>query len=84
VYSEDIAQVANQRAGDVIAYASSLAMVKRLERGFLGRRAARLEGLSALVGWQARSLAKLGVETGDQAFVQQAELLQTLLENVED
>jgi hypothetical protein len=84
LYSDDIVQIAGQRHGDVIAYASALAMVRRLERAFLGRRAANLAGLRPIVRAQADSMALLARERRDPSLARQAELLGSLLEAVED
>jgi hypothetical protein len=84
VYSDDIVQLAEQRHGDVIAYASALAMVRRLERVFLGRRAAELGGLRPIVRAQADSMALLARERGDRSLARQAEVLGTLLDAVDD
>jgi hypothetical protein len=85
-YSEDIAALANRRHGDVIAYASALAMVRRLDRAFIrhtGSGAADASGVDAdlreIVSWQATSLTRLASERGDGAMAQQAEVLHTLL-----
>jgi von Willebrand factor type A domain len=78
-YSQNIQQLANQRAGDVIAYASALAMVRRLERAFLGRRIDRIGGLTGLVRWQARSLGIMAQERSDPSLARQAEILSALL-----
>ncbi|MCB9588488.1 MAG: VWA domain-containing protein [Polyangiaceae bacterium] len=79
-YSQDIEVLANQRNGDVIAYASGLAMVRRLERVFQGNDVDRLGGLTGVVEWQARSLQKMARVSRDPSLAQQAEVLQTLLE----
>jgi len=83
-YSADIAALANRRHGDVIAYASALAMVRRLDRAFVGfdRRRFRQRkkaGLHDLVAWQARSMRQMAKEHHDPALAQQAEVLRTLL-----
>jgi len=83
-YVQDIEELANRRHGDVIAYASGLAMVRRLERAFLGSRADSITGLDELVRWQARSLAELGSRSGDRSLAQQAEVLETLRQALRD
>jgi hypothetical protein len=83
-YSNDVAQIASMRHGDVIAYASALAMVRRLDRAFMGRQIDRLGGLRPLVAWQARSLGTLARTQHDSALGVQAELLSTLLAAVPD
>ena len=83
-YSADVEEIANARHGDVIAYASGLAMVRRLHRAFLGGRVERLGGIRQLVGLQARSLAVMAREQADPAAGVQAEILSTLLGVIED
>ncbi len=58
-YSNDIGLIASSRHGDVIAYASALAMVRRLQRNFLGSQAEALGGLRPIVTMQA-DLARRG------------------------
>jgi hypothetical protein len=84
VYSDQIATIADSRHGDVIAYASGLAMVRRLERAFAGNAFDRLGGLRGWVRWQADSLANYASVSHDAALAQQAEVLNTLLAVVED
>jgi hypothetical protein len=78
-YSSDMEEIANARHGDVIAYASALAMVRRLHRAFLGNGIDRLGGLRPMVALQARSLADLSRIQRDPALGEQAEILSTLL-----
>lgn len=78
-YSDDISLLAAHRHGDVLAYASALAMVRRLERAFLGGDLERLGGLTPWVRRQSRSLAMLARERQDPALARQAEVLSTLL-----
>jgi hypothetical protein len=78
-YSSEVERIATRRHGDVIAYASGLAMVRRLDRAFAGSRTERVGGLRPVVAWQARSLAELGRMTHDRALTDQAEVLVTLL-----
>jgi hypothetical protein len=83
-YSADIEQIAEARRGDVIAYASALAMVRRLHRAFLGSDVDRLGGLRPMAALQARSLVQLSKTNGDPALWAQAEVLSTLLGVVEE
>jgi hypothetical protein len=83
-YSDDIVQIADARHGDVIAYASALAMVRRLERVFLGNAVDRLGGMSSLVRLQADSMAILARERKDPSLARQAEVLGTLLGAIEE
>ncbi len=78
-YSDDVEVLANRRHGDVIAYASALAMVRRLERAFAGSAVDRVGGLRELVAWQAASLAALARRDRDPSLALQAEVLGTLL-----
>lgn len=86
-YSGDMEEIANARHGDVIAYASALAMVRRLHRAFLGgsgNEIDRLGGLRPMVARQARSLADLSRIQKDPALGEQAEILSTLLSVLDD
>jgi hypothetical protein len=83
-YSNDVERIANARHGDVIAYASALAMVRRLHRAFLGSRVDEIGGLRPVVAWQARSLMAMAKADRDAAIGAQAEILQTLLGAIED
>src|SRR5262249_15352590 len=83
-YSSDIEAIAEARHGDVIAYASALAMVRRLPRALLGSALDRLGGLRAVVALQAQSLTELSRAQGDPALGAQAEVLSTLLGAIED
>ena len=83
-YSADVEEIANARHGDVIAYASGLAMVRRLHRAFLGGRVERVGGIRQLVSLQARSLGRMARDRADPAAGAQAEILQTLLGVIED
>jgi hypothetical protein len=83
-YTEDVEAIASSRHGDVIAYASGLAMVRRLRRAFAGSEVDQLGGLRPVVTWQARSLSTLGRATGDAALSEQAEILSALLGAIDD
>lgn len=83
-YSDDIERMADERAGDVIAYGSALAMVRRLDRAFLGSQVDKLGGLRPVVAEQARSLEALARADHDAALGAQAEVLRTLLGAIED
>jgi hypothetical protein len=83
-YSADVEEIAEARHGDVIAYASALAMVRRLHRAFLGSEVDRLGGLRPMVQLQARSLLAMDGATRDPALRAQAELLSALLGVVEE
>ncbi|MFO0761966.1 MAG: hypothetical protein U0359_36335, partial [Byssovorax sp.] len=64
-YSADVEEIAEARHGDVIAYASALAMVRRLHRAFLGSEVDRLGGLRPMVQMQARSLFAMDAASHD-------------------
>jgi len=83
-YADDVERIASARHGDVIAYASALAMVRRLGRVFQGSRVDQLGGLRPVVAMQADSLAALGRQNGDPALGTQAEVLRTLLDAIEE
>lgn len=78
-YSNDIERIAKARHGDVIAYASALAMVRRLHRAFAGSMVDQVGGLRTMVAWQAESLGALARAQRDPALAAQAEILSTLL-----
>jgi hypothetical protein len=84
LYSADVADIASARHGDVIAYASALAMVRRLDRAFAGSAVDRLGGLRPVVAWQARSLGAMAKLNHDAALGTQAEVLGTLLGAIEE
>jgi len=83
-YSADVEEISRARHGDVIAYASALAMVRRLHRAFLGSEVDRPGGVRRIAGLQASSLAELGQAQHDPALLMQAEILSTLLGVIED
>ncbi len=83
-YSNDVEQIARARHGDVIAYASALAMVRRLHRAFLGSDLDKPGGMRRLASMQATSLADLARTQRDQALAVQAEVLASLLGVIDD
>jgi hypothetical protein len=78
-YDDDIENIAQSRHGDVIAYASALATLRRLDAAFLGGGVERAGGIRALAAVHARSMALLARDTRDPAIVEQAEVLNALL-----
>lgn len=78
-YSDDIEKLADERHGDVIAYASALATLRRLDAAFAGAALDRLGGLRGLAKLQAESLSRLAERTHDRALAEQAETLSALL-----
>jgi hypothetical protein len=83
VYDDDIARIARSRHGDVIAYASALATLRRLDAAFVGEGVARAGGLRALAQLHAQSMALLARDMRDASIGEQAELLRALLEATE-
>lgn len=79
VYDDDIERIAESRNGDVIAFASALATLRRLDRAFVGPGVDRVGGLRALATMHARSMSLLARDTRDQAIREQAEVLRSLL-----
>jgi|SRR5580704_7909098 hypothetical protein len=79
VYDEDIQRLANSRHGDVIAYASALATLARLDAAFVGNDGKRARDLGPVARMHARSLALLARDTNDPAAAEQAALLEALL-----
>ena len=83
-YSDNVEEIAKARHGDVIAYASALAMVRRLHRAFLGSEIDRPGALRRLATMQAATLADLARVHHDRALSTQAEMLTTLLGVMDD
>jgi hypothetical protein len=79
VYDEDIQRLANSRHGDVIAYASALATLARLDAAFVGKDGTRVRDLGPVARMHARSLALLARDMNDPAAAEQAALLEALL-----
>jgi hypothetical protein len=82
-YDDDIERLAESRHGDVIAYASALATVARLDAAFLGGSAGSAAEIRTLALMHARSLALLAHDTHDPAAAAQAALLEALLQATE-
>lgn len=82
VYDDDIERIADSRSGDVIAFASALATLKRLEGAFVGEGVDRFGGLRALATLHARSMSLLARDTSDLAIREQADVLSALLSPV--
>jgi hypothetical protein len=78
VYDNDIERLAASRHGDVIAYASALATLARLDAAFTGgtRQGADLRPVARM---HVRSLALLARDMKDAAAADQAALLEALL-----
>ncbi len=78
-YDDDIERIAQSRFGDVIAYASALATLKRLDAAFIGDDVARAGGLWQVAWLHANSMTLLARDTHDRAITEQAEILRALL-----
>jgi hypothetical protein len=79
VYDDDIERIAKSRHGDVIAYASAMATLRRLDRAFIGENVDRSGGLRKLAELHARSMQALARDTHDFATQEQADMLAALL-----
>jgi hypothetical protein len=77
-YDDDIERIAQSRHGDVIAYASALATLARLDAAFTGGTGAAKD-LRPVAAMHARSLAMLARDMHDAAAADQAALLEALL-----
>lgn len=82
VYDDDIERIAQSRNGDVIAYASALATVKRLEGAFVGPDIDRAGGIWQIARLHAESMALLARDTNDRAIQEQAEVLGAIVGTV--
>jgi hypothetical protein len=78
-YDDDIERLAGSRHGDVIAYASALATLSRLDAAFVGGDGPRPD-LRPVARMHARSLALLARDMGDRAAAEQAAMLEALLD----
>jgi hypothetical protein len=76
-YDDDIERIAESRHGDVIAYASALATLSRLDAAFLGQ--TEPGNVRALARLHARSLRALARDMHDPAMAEQAAVLDALL-----
>jgi hypothetical protein len=77
-YDDNVERLADSRHGDVIAYASALATLARLDASFLGAQRTP-EDLRSLARMHARSLALLARDAHDPAAAEQAARLEALL-----
>jgi hypothetical protein len=78
-YDDNVERLAESRNGDVIAYASALATLARLDAAFIGGTGCDADGLLPLARMHARSLALLARDQGDPAAAERAALLEALL-----
>jgi hypothetical protein len=79
IYDDDIERIAKSRHGDVIAYASAMATLRRLHKAFTGEDVSRAGGLQRLAELHARSMQLLARDTHDFATQEQADMLSALL-----
>jgi hypothetical protein len=78
-YDDDIERLAGSRHGDVIAYASALATLARLDAAFVGGDGAHGD-LRPVARMHAQSLALLARDMNDRAAAEQAAMLEALLD----
>jgi hypothetical protein len=79
VYDDDIESIAKSRHGDVIAYSSALATLRRLDKAFVGDEIDRAGGLRRIAEMHAKSMQLLARDTKDFATQEQADMLAALL-----
>jgi hypothetical protein len=79
VYDDDIERIAKSRHGDVIAYASAMATLRRLDAAFIGDNVNKVGGLRRIAELHASSMRLLARDTKDFAIQEQADLLMALL-----
>jgi hypothetical protein len=79
IYDDDIERIAKSRHGDVIAYASAMATLRRLDRAFIGEDVGRAGGLRKIAELHAKSMQLLARDTRDFATQEQADMLVALL-----
>ncbi|GAC1562362.1 MAG: hypothetical protein NVS3B10_19730 [Polyangiales bacterium] len=79
VYDDDIERIAKSRHGDVIAYASAMATLRRLDAAFIGDDVGKAGGLRRIAELHASSMKLLARDTKDFAIQEQADLLVALL-----
>jgi hypothetical protein len=79
VYDDDIETIAKSRHGDVIAYSSALATLRRLDKAFVGDEVDRAGGLKRIAEMHAKSMQLLARDTKDFATQEQADMLAALL-----
>jgi hypothetical protein len=79
IYDDDIERIAKSRHGDVIAYSSAMATLRRLDAAFIGDDVGKVGGLRRLAEAHATSMKLLARDTKDFAIQEQADLLVALL-----
>jgi hypothetical protein len=78
-YDDDIERIAKSRHGDVIAYASAMATLRRLDAAFIGDDIGKSGGLRRIAELHATSMKLLARDTKDFAIQEQADILVALL-----
>jgi hypothetical protein len=84
IYDDDIERLAESRNGDVIAYASALATLRRLDAAFVGPGVSRAGGLLTIARLHAKSMQLMARDTRDRAIIEQSQLLDALLAATEN
>lgn len=79
VYDDDLERIAKSRHGDVIAYSSAMATLKRLDHAFVSDAIGRSGGLRRLAELHANSMLAMAKDTKDFAMQEQADTLVALL-----
>jgi hypothetical protein len=79
IYDDDIERIAKSRHGDVIAYSSAMATLRRLDAAFIGDDIGKAGGLRRIAEAHATSMKLLARDTKDFAIQEQADLLVALL-----
>jgi len=79
IYDDDLERIAKSRHGDVIAYSSALATLKRLDEAFVSDRVGKAGGLRRLAELHATSMQAMARDTKDFAMQEQADTLVALL-----
>lgn len=79
IYDDDIERIAKSRHGDVIAYASAMATLRRLDAAFIGDDIGKSGGLRRIAELHASSMKLLARDTKDFAIQEQADILVALL-----
>lgn len=79
VYDDDIERIAKSRHGDIIAYASAMATLRRLDKAFVGDAVEKSGGLRKVAELHAKSMQLLARDTHDFATQEQADMLAALL-----
>jgi len=79
VYDDELERIAKSRHGDVIAYASAMATLRRLDAAFMGDDIGRAGGLRRIAELHANSMKLLARDTKDFAMQEQADTLVALL-----